>query len=293
MRHALIAIVISVVLTSCAAPQDEIAPGPTTTNGVAASVTTAELATTTSRVATTTNDTQTTNEMTTTAPSLKPAESSAPPTSTAPTAAVSAASDYLLLSYSWSEHSENVRSLQAVLGVAADAWYGPQTRQAHLRKLNELGLAVTGVPQPPTVETPSADRFCSSEELSAFAHELLDSYGIPLPSFVVTPGKRRPAYRPSTGMIIYEGCLTATETAHEVGHYVMDYANGMDFTAHVNEVAAHFTGATWIKGAELYPGIEYAAHCVGNVLWGYGAYTKCPDTTMREYASYVLARSSK
>ena len=288
---------ISVVLTSCAAPQDEIAPGPAPTSDLAASATTAELVTTTSSIATTTTDTQTTTDTTTTAPSLKPEETSTPPTSTAPTAAVSAASvpktDYLLLSYSWREHSENVRSLQALLGVAADAWYGPQTREAHLLRLNELGLSVSGVPQPTTVETPSTDRFCSSEELSSFANELLDSYGIPLPSFVVTPGRQRPAYRPSTGMIVYEGCLTATETAHEVGHYVMDYANGMDFTAHVNEVAAHFTGASWIKGDELYPGIEYAAHCVGNVLWGYGAYTKCPDATMREYASYVVTRASR
>ena len=287
---------ISVVLTSCAAPQEEIAPGPAPTSDLAASATTAELVTTTSSIATTTTDTQTTTDMTTTAPSLKPEETSTPPTSTAPTAAVSTASapsDYLLLSYSWREHSENVRSLQALLGVAADAWYGPQTRDAHLLRLNELGLSVSGVPQPSTVETPSATAFCSDSDLSSFAHELLDSYGIPLPSFVVTPGRQRPAYRPSTGMIVYEGCLTATETAHEVGHYVMDYANGMDFTAHVNEVAAHFTGASWIKGDELYPGIEYAAHCVGNVLWGYGAYTKCPDATMREYASYVVTRASR
>jgi hypothetical protein len=65
----------------------------------------------------------------------------------------------------------------------------------------------------------------------------------------------------------------------------------MNFSAHLSEVAEHFTGASWIKGHELYPGVEYAAHCIGNVLWGYGVYTKCPVETMRDYAASVVARA--
>ena len=287
---------VSVALTSCSAPREEIAPGPTVTNSVAAAAITTGLASTSSLIATTTtNDTQTTADMATTVPSYDPEESSTQPDTVPPTASVSTASapaDFLLLSYSWKERSENVRSLQLVLGVVADAWYGEQTREAHLRRLDELGLSVGGVPQPATAETPSFGQACSSEDLASFAYELLNSYGIPIPSFVATPGRQRPAYRPATGVIVYEGCLTATEIAHEVGHYVMDYANGMNFSAHVDEVAAHFTGASWVKGEELYPGVEYAAHCVGNVLWGYGSYTKCPDSAMRDYAASVLGRAS-
>lgn len=69
----------------------------------------------------------------------------------------------------------------------------------------------------------------------------------------------------------------------------MQRANG-SFTAHIADAALHFCpgGADtngrcsngWIRAAELYPGIEHAAHCVGNVLAGYGPYTKCPEPDM-------------
>ena len=181
--------------------------------------------------------------------------------------------------------------LQELLGLTADSWYGPKTREAHIQELDKLGLATAGVPLPAPNEPQNGASMCSNESLTTFAHSILDPHGVPVPTFESTPGQQRPAYRPGEATIIYEGCRTATEIAHEIGHYVMDYANGMDFSAHLAEAAAHFTGASWIKGRELYPGVEYAAHCVGNVLWGYGAYTKCPDATMRDYAAFVVARA--
>ena len=90
-------------------------------------------------------------------------------------------------------------------------------------------------------------------------------------------------------MAIEEVVVTSSAVAAEAARSLVGAGPG----AISSWGAAHFTGASWIKGDELYPGIEYAAHCVGNVLWGYGAYTKCPDATMREYASYVVTRASR
>ena len=46
--------------------------------------------------------------------------------------------------------------LQEVLGVTADGWYGPATREAHLAENEARGLSVDGVPAPPTTTTTAA-----------------------------------------------------------------------------------------------------------------------------------------
>ena len=54
--------------------------------------------------------------------------------------------------YGWGP-SATAEALQTVLGIAADGWYGNQTRSAHLAVLEARGLPTDGVPAPPTTTT--------------------------------------------------------------------------------------------------------------------------------------------
>ncbi len=55
----------------------------------------------------------------------------------------------LTASYVWGRSRDAVL-LQTVLGVEADGWYGPGTRQAHLAENAARGLSVEDIPSPPT-----------------------------------------------------------------------------------------------------------------------------------------------
>ena len=57
--------------------------------------------------------------------------------------------------YAWGPSVDAVL-LQEVLGVTADGWYGPATREAHLAENEARGLSVDGVPAPPTTTTTAA-----------------------------------------------------------------------------------------------------------------------------------------
>ena len=57
--------------------------------------------------------------------------------------------------YAWGPSVDTVL-LQEVLGVTADGWYGPATREAHLAENEARGLSVDGVPAPPTTTTTAA-----------------------------------------------------------------------------------------------------------------------------------------
>ena len=56
--------------------------------------------------------------------------------------------------YAWGPSVDTVL-LQEVLGVSADGWYGPATREAHLAENESRGLSVEGVPAPPTTAAPA------------------------------------------------------------------------------------------------------------------------------------------
>jgi hypothetical protein len=126
---------------------------------------------------------------------------------------------------------------------------------------------------------------CSIEAMQAFVAGMLAPFAIPAP--VVALGSKS-FYQPGVGVTL-EPCADRSVVAHELGHFVIDRANG-SFSAHVADVTANFcpggagsdgrcvTG--WIRGNEIYPGIEHAAHCVGHVLVGYTVYTKCPDPAL-------------
>jgi len=90
---------------------------------------------------------------TTTSAPVMVATTTAPPTvSTAATTTTTIPVDeeaVLTAAYAWGP-SEDAVLLQTVLGVEADGWYGPGTRQAHLAENEARGLSVVAVPSPPT-----------------------------------------------------------------------------------------------------------------------------------------------
>ena len=120
-RSTILAIVFAALATSCAAddplPMNEtVIEKPTTT-------------TTTEAPATTTTS-MTTTSTTTTTTTIAPA---------------------LTGEFSWGERSDDVRTLQVLLGVEADGVYGPATRAAHQTALEHLGLPTDDLPARPIV----------------------------------------------------------------------------------------------------------------------------------------------
>lgn len=152
--------------------------------------------------------------------------------------------------------------------------------------------AAAPVPAPAAPPAPaSSNDLCSLDQAVGFAHFLLDPYGIPVPGFSMLPAGTPSYYQTGAGIVHLGTCSSLSPAAHEISHFVMDRANGMNFTQHVAD-ALNFASGTWIQGSEMYPGIEYAAHCIGNQLWGYGPYTKCPDGTLAAYARTVIQRAA-
>ena len=60
--------------------------------------------------------------------------------------------EVLTAAYVWGPSRAAVL-LQTVLGVEADGWYGPGTRQAHVAENEARGLSIDAVPLPPTTTT--------------------------------------------------------------------------------------------------------------------------------------------
>lgn len=58
----------------------------------------------------------------------------------------------LSATYTWGR-SATAGTLQTLLGVTADGWYGPATRAAHLAELQARGMGAGGVPPVPTTTT--------------------------------------------------------------------------------------------------------------------------------------------
>jgi len=206
----------------------------------------------------------------------------------------------LLSSYTFGQRGNEVVELQTILGLATDGWYWTQTRAAHLARLTLLQLPTSGVPDIPAATnnpvggdastTPNVKEACRTQALS-FVDNILSTWGIPSPQIVFDETIRREYYRVGEGVVVAKNCSDNTSIAHELGHYALDLANGYNWSAHASEAASHFSTGDWIKGAESSPGVEYAAHCIGFVLYGEGTYTRCPNNDMREHARSVLTRA--
>ena len=115
-----------------------------TTTGSTSSVSPSTAPSSTSVTTTTSSAPITTSAVPTTTSSVPTTTSAAPPTTTQDPAVL-----ILTAEYPWGP-SSSAESLQAVLGITPDGWYGNQTRAAHLTALAALGLSTAGVPVPPT-----------------------------------------------------------------------------------------------------------------------------------------------
>ena len=93
---------------------------------------------------------------TTTTTTAAPSTTTAAPVATT-TTTVAPVDEVAVLTgpYAWGPSVDAIL-LQEVLGVTADGWYGPATREAHLAENEARGLSVGGVPAPPTTTTTAA-----------------------------------------------------------------------------------------------------------------------------------------
>lgn len=283
----------------------------TATTGATNSTATPSATTTATTSATTsaTTPAATSSTFTTLAPSgvasepvVKPSDTpSAEVTAGGPSASPSAgasSADVLTVSYQMNERSEQVKALQKFLGsLAVDGWYGAATRAAHISALTKLNLPTSNVPELPATTTPPTatpvvrNAICTDEQAVLFAHQLLDPYHIVIPQIAIAP-VHRSQYNVGQSRIDVEKCQDLSGVAHEIGHYVMDKANGFDWNQHVADAAANFAG-NWVKGREVSRGVEHSAHCIGHQLWGEGTFTRCPNASMAAYAQSVIERAAK
>ena len=84
----------------------------------------------------------------TTTTTLVPVTTLAPVTTTTPIDEVAVLSS----SYKWGPNKEVV-TLQEVLNIDADGWYGPATRSLHIDENQKRGLSLDGIPPVPTTTT--------------------------------------------------------------------------------------------------------------------------------------------
>jgi hypothetical protein len=157
-----------------------------------------------------------------------------------------------------------------------------------------LGWGTVVVPDVPTAEARSvttasrrgSGSVCGFDAQTGFIARILTRRGIPLPVIESTPGIAHAAQYVVGGPIqIRDRCVSGSVLAHETGHYVHLLAIG-SFGAAVADAEANFAG-TWMRNGQ-YPGLERAAHCVGNVLWGYGPYTRCPVRASWLHANHLV-----
>ena len=73
----------------------------------------------------------------------------------------------LTANYEWDERGERVESLQQLLGVSADGWYGQETAAAHRSALEYLQLEPAAVPEPALPPGPSADQWAALRQCEA------------------------------------------------------------------------------------------------------------------------------
>ena len=113
-------------------------------------------------------------------------------------------------------------------------------------------------------------------------------------------------YDVETGTIYLATCVKIDVLVHEFGHHVMQERAGRSWPAHL-KLAQSFCieNATceglWVEG-EPFPGVEHAAHCIGNMIFvldsSLGApsdrtYTKCYGMERTRLAAHILEDPSE
>jgi hypothetical protein len=141
------------------------------------------------------------------------------------------------------------------------------------------------------------------ESAISVATSLLAPHGIPVPEFNLDPASGPKAYYTVGGGITIRDCVSDSIVAHELGHYVhfrvakswgAMATDSWTFCLGYDASTSRCEGG-WLSDAgktsegRVMPGVEHAAHCIGNVLGVAGNYTQCPDGQLLAHATTMLS----
>ena len=167
----------------------------------------------------------------------------------------------------------------------------------------EAAPTTTVAPTPTTTTPPAPAAPSCVESAIAVATTLLAPHGISVPEFNLDPASGPKAYYTVGGGITIRDCVSDSIVAHELGHYVhfrvakswgAMATDSWRFCLGYDASTSRCEGG-WLSDAgktsegRVMPGVEHAAHCIGNVLGVAGSYTKCPDDQLRAHATTMLA----
>ena len=163
----------------------------------------------------------------------------------------------------------------------------------------------TTVAAAPTTTVAAAPPSPSCVEAAiAVATSLLAPHGIPVPGFTHDPSAGPRAYYTVGGGITIRECVSDSVVAHELGHYIHFLSVGSSWSAMKADSLNFCLGQDaetgrceggWLSSngkkseAKAAPGVEHAAHCIGNQLGVSGSYSKCPDSGLISLAQARIA----
>ena len=193
-------------------------------------------------------------------------------------------------------------------GAAAPATTAPEaptTTVAAAPTTTVAAAPTTTVAAAPTTTVAAAPPSPSCVEAAiAVATSLLAPHGIPVPGFTHDPSAGPRAYYTVGGGITIRECVSDSVVAHELGHYIHFLSVGSSWSAMKADSLNFCLGQDaetgrceggWLSSngkkseAKAAPGVEHAAHCIGNQLGVSGSYSKCPDSGLISLAQARIA----
>ena len=193
-------------------------------------------------------------------------------------------------------------------GAAAPATTAPEaptTTVAAAPTTTAPEAPTTTVAAAPTTTVAAAPPSPSCVEAAiAVATSLLAPHGIPVPGFTHDPSAGPRAYYTVGGGITIRECVSDSVVAHELGHYIHFLSVGSSWSAMKADSLNFCLGQDaetgrceggWLSSngkkseAKAAPGVEHAAHCIGNQLGVSGSYSKCPDSGLISLAQARIA----
>ena len=181
----------------------------------------------------------------------------------------------------------------------------PTTTVAAAPTTTVAAAPTTTAPEAPTTTVAAAPPSPSCVEAAiAVATSLLAPHGIPVPGFTHDPSAGPRAYYTVGGGITIRECVSDSVVAHELGHYIHFLSVGSSWSAMKADSLNFCLGQDaetgrceggWLSSngkkseAKAAPGVEHAAHCIGNQLGVSGSYSKCPDSGLISLAQARIA----
>ena len=181
----------------------------------------------------------------------------------------------------------------------------PTTTVAAAPTTTVAAAPTTTVAAAPTTTVAAAPPSPSCVEAAiAVATSLLAPHGIPVPGFTHDPSAGPRAYYTVGGGITIRECVSDSIIAHELGHYIHFLSVGSSWSAMKTDSLNFCLGQDpstgrceggWLSDngkkseAGAAPGVEHAAHCIGNQLGVSGSYSKCPDSGLISLAQTRIA----